>query len=116
MPELPHDIHHLYLAPVALAVDARIDELGHLSLAELRETVGIESDTADWTPELREDALLATVGHLVDTHGWELTWDPRGLRLTHGAATLVLGIPPVLREFLAGRSAATSPAERMRGD
>jgi hypothetical protein len=103
MPELPHGVHDLYLAPVALAVDARIDELGHLSLTELRETVAIQSDTADWTPELREDALLATIGHLVETHDWALKWDPRGLRLSHDSATLVLGIPSVFREFLAGR-------------
>jgi hypothetical protein len=102
MPELPHGIHDLYLAPVAMALDARIDELGQLSLAELRKTVAVESNEAEWTPELREDALLATVGYLIETHGWTLEWAPRGLRLTHGAHTLVLGIPPVFREFLAG--------------
>jgi hypothetical protein len=114
MPELPHGIHDLYLAPVAMALDARIDELGQLSLAALRDTVAVESNEADWTPELREDALLATISHLVETHGWALGWAPRGLRLAHDTHTLVLGIPPVFREFLAGprrEGAADSASE-----
>ena len=31
----PHDVTDLYLAPVALAVDARIEELGQLDKDEL---------------------------------------------------------------------------------
>lgn len=41
-----------------------------------------------------------TVAHLVDCHDWELSWDPRGLRLKHDAHTFVLGIPAVFLEYL----------------
>ncbi|WP_187365875.1 hypothetical protein [Trebonia kvetii] len=38
--------------------------------------------------------------HLTETHHWTLSWDPRGLRLTHDAHTFVLGIPAVFRDYL----------------
>jgi hypothetical protein len=43
---------------------------------------------------------------MIDQHAWEFSWDERGLRLTHDAHTLVLGIPPVFRDYLAGAPAA----------
>jgi hypothetical protein len=96
----PHDIPDLYMSAVALAVDARLADLSKLSVAELRMAVAAASDSGDWTRELRSTALLATVGHLVDRHGWNLDWDPRGIRLTHGEHTFVLGIPQVFEEYL----------------
>ena len=96
----PHDITDLYLAPVALAVDARIEELGHLDMERLAYEVALESDSPDFTRAMREEALLRTVTHLIDTHDWEFSWDPRGLRLSHDAHTFVLGIPAVFRAYL----------------
>jgi hypothetical protein len=104
MAELPHDIADLYLAPFALEVDARIAELGMLGDAELALQVGIASDEPDWTLEMRKDALLLTVGHLIDLHGWSLSWDDRGIRLSHGKHALVLGVPPNFGRFLQGAS------------
>jgi len=98
----PHDVSDLYLAPVLLAVDARIDELGKLDKDGLSYEVALESDTPDITRRMREDALIRTVTHLVDTHHWEFSWDPRGLRLTHDTHTFVLGVPPVFLEYLGG--------------
>ena len=98
----PHDITDLYLAPVALAVDARIEELGHLDMERLAYEVALESDSPDFTRAMREEALLRTVTHLIDTHDWEFSWDPRGLRLTHDAHTLVLGIPAGFRAYIDG--------------
>jgi hypothetical protein len=43
---------------------------------------------------------------MIDQHAWEFSWDERGLRLTHDAHTLVLGIPPVFRDYLADAPAA----------
>jgi hypothetical protein len=43
---------------------------------------------------------------MIDQHAWKFSWDERGLRLTHDAHTLVLGIPPVFRDYLAGVPAA----------
>jgi hypothetical protein len=96
----PHDMTDLYLAPVVLAVDARIEELGRLDKDGLAYEVALESDSPDFTRPMKEEALIRTVTHLIDCHGWELGWDPRGLRVTHDAHTLVLGVPAVFLEYL----------------
>ena len=98
----PHDLTDLYLSPVVLAVDARIEELGHLSKDQLDYEVALESDSPDYTRAMREGALIRTITHLVDRHGWEFSWDPRGLRLSHDAHSLVLGIPAVFAQYLEG--------------
>ena len=67
----PHDLTDLYLSPVVLAVDARIEELGHLSEDQLDYEVALESGSPDFTRRMREEALIRTVTHLVDCHGWE---------------------------------------------
>jgi hypothetical protein len=102
----PHDITDLYLAPVVLAVDARITELGLLDRNGLAYEVALESDSPDFTRAMREEGLIRTITHMIDQHAWEFSWDERGLRLTHDAHTLVLGIPPVFRDYLAGVRAA----------
>jgi len=96
----PHDLTDLYLAPVVLAADARIEELGHLDRDGLAYEVALESDSPGFTRRMREEALIRTVTHLIDRHDWEFTWDPRGLRLTHDAHTFVLGVPAVFLEYL----------------
>ena len=101
MSTMPHDVTDLYLAPVVLAVDARIEELAELDLPHLGRQVALVSDLAEWTRDLRETALLRTIDHLIDLHGWELSWDPRGIRMTHGAHRLVLGVPATFAEFVA---------------
>ena len=100
MPARPHDLTDLYLAPVALVMDARIAELGRLDKEQLAYEVALESDSPGFTREMREEALIRTVTHLTDTHDWDVSWDPRGLRLTHGAHTFVLGIPAVFAEYM----------------
>jgi hypothetical protein len=100
MSERPHDVTDLYLAPVLLAVDARIEELGKLDMSQLAYEVALESDTPDITRHMREDGLIRTVTHLVDTHHWEFNWDPRGLRMAHDAHTFVLGVPAVFLDYL----------------
>jgi hypothetical protein len=96
----PHDATDLYLAPVLLAVDARIEELGKLDKDGLAYEVALESDSPGATRHMREEALIRTVTHLIDPHHWELGWDPRGLRLTHETHTFVLGIPAVFLDYL----------------
>jgi hypothetical protein len=104
----PHDLTDLYLSPVVLAVDARIEELGHLSKEQLEYEVALESDSPDFTRSMREEALIRAITHLVDRHGWEFSWDPRGLRLSHDAHTLVLGIPAVFAEYVEGSPKTTA--------
>ncbi len=96
----PHDVTDLYLAPVILAVDARIEELGKLDKDGLAYEAALESDSPGSTRPMREAALIRTVTHLIDRHHWEFSWDPRGLRLTHDAHTFVLGVPAVFLEYL----------------
>ena len=98
----PHDVTDLYLAPVVLAVDARIEELGQLDKDGLVYEVALDADSPDFTRRIRESGLIRTVTHFIDCHGWELRWDPRGLRLTHDAHTLVLGIPARFRAYIDG--------------
>ena len=100
MADRPHDVTDLYLAPVLLAIDARIEELGRLDMDGLAYEVALESDTRDTTRQLREEALLKTLTHLTETHHWTLSWDPRGIRLAHDAHTFVLGIPAIFRDYL----------------
>ena len=96
----PHDVTDLYLAPVVLAVDARIEQLGQLDKDGLAYEVAFEGDSPDFTRRIRESGLIRTVTHFIDCHGWEFSWDPSGLRLTHDAHTFVLGIPAVFHEYL----------------
>jgi hypothetical protein len=77
---------------------------------ELDKQVALISDKADWTRDLRESGLLETVRHLIDCHHWELSWDPRGLRLSHGDHQFVLGVPPTFSEFLSGAIAGAAHA------
>jgi hypothetical protein len=100
MADRPHDIADLYLAPVTLAVDARIEELGRLDIKGLVYEVALESDSPDYTRQMREEGLIRTITHMIDTHHWAFSWDPRGLRLTHDEHTFVLGIPAVFRDYL----------------
>jgi hypothetical protein len=102
MVAMPHDISDLYLAPVVLALNDRIKELSTLSMSELAEHVALVSDTADWTRELREAALLDAVQHGIECHHWELSWDDRGIRMTHDDHELVLGVPATFTQYLAG--------------
>jgi hypothetical protein len=102
MAERPHDVTDLYLAPVLLAVDARIEELGQLDEDGLAYEVALESDVPDFTRQMRQEALIRAITHLVDTHHWEFSWDPRGIRMTHDAHTLVLGLPAILLDYVAG--------------
>jgi hypothetical protein len=96
----PHDLTDLYLAPVVLTVDARIAELGRLDRDRLVYEVALESDLPDFTRAMREEALIRTVTHLIDSHDWKFSWDPRGLRLTHDTHTFVLGVPAMFLEYL----------------
>jgi hypothetical protein len=102
MADRPRDVADLYLAPVLLAVDAKIEELGKLDKDGLAYEVALESNALDTTRQMREEALIRTITHLTEAHHWALSWDPRGLRLTHDAHTFVLGIPAVFHDYLEG--------------
>jgi hypothetical protein len=98
----------LYLAPVLLAVDARIEELGQLSRTDLDFRIALDSDTPGITRQMREDALIRAITYLTDTHHWRFSWDPRGLRMTHESHTMVLGVPQVFLDYLSGEPEAAA--------
>jgi hypothetical protein len=100
MATIPHDVADLLLAPVALAVDARIASLSRLGPHELRAEVALCSNHSDSTRERRESGLLITLGDLDDLHGWVLSLDPRGVRLAHGQRSLVLGLSESILAYL----------------
>ena len=106
MTTLPHDLSDLHLAPVVLALDARISELSLLDVQELTERVALESDLADWTRDMRISGILETLSHFIDCHGWTLSWDPRGVRVERGLNGVVLGVGPSLVEYVDGAAAA----------
>jgi hypothetical protein len=92
MPARPHDISDLYLAPMALEVDARLEELGRLDKERLAYEVALEADSPDFTREMREEGLIRTITHMIETHKWELSWDPR--RVPPGQPDPVTGSRP----------------------
>lgn len=100
---LPHDTTDLMLAPVALHVDGRLTEFAALQMPALRIEIALASDVPDRTPQQREVALLAALQRFQEMHGWSLSVDPRGVRMSHKEHTLVLGLPAVVRDFLDGR-------------
>jgi hypothetical protein len=100
MTNLPRDVTDLYLAPVVLQVDARLAELSTLNDDDLDMKIAIESDEPNWSAGVRQEGVLRTVSHLVDMHGWALSWDPRGVRLSHGAHSLVLGVPATVQRYV----------------
>lgn len=98
----PHDPTDLRLAPVALEVDERLRELGSLTREELDFRVAVESGADTHTTEMRQRGLLVSVTHLIDLHGWDASWDERGLMLSHSDHRLTLGLPPSLRQYVDG--------------
>jgi hypothetical protein len=99
---LPHDVSDLYLAPVVLAIDAKLDELGTLEPHALAQRVAIESNAPAWSRADREKGLLVAIQHFIDCRGWTMTWDPRGLRLSHAEHAVVLGVPGTFAAYLSG--------------
>lgn len=109
MPNTPRDLDDLRLAPVALAVDAQISSLASLTPEQLQRRIAVESNSGERSADEREQALLATVGYCIDTHGWTLSRDPRGIRMAHGARTVVLGAPATFDAYVtSGQLVVTS--------
>jgi hypothetical protein len=100
MSERPHDLHDLYLAPVALDLDRQLDEFDGLNEEEVRFRVALETNREARDPEERAQLALEAVTHLVDLHGWSADLVPRGLRLRREDHELVLGLPESLRNYL----------------
>ncbi len=106
----PHDVTDLRLAPVALLVDARLEELSALDDAQLAEAILFGANQQPHTEPERGEALVAAATHLIDLAGWRAAWDPRGLRLVHHDHTLVLGVSRRLVNWVEGVSGTVGVA------
>ena len=100
MTSTPRDLSDLYLAPIVLGIDARIEHLASLSPAEFILAVEIVADRPIDYRTLREEALLSAIVGLDDYHGWTFDWHPRGLRISHGDRSVVLGVPSTFTDYL----------------
>lgn len=96
----PHDITDLYLAPVALDIDAEIATLERCTPDELLTYIVVATNHEPRSAEERRRYFVEAVTHLHEMHGWRATCDARGLRLTHGQHTLVLGLPATALTYL----------------
>ena len=96
----PHDVTDLYLAPVALDLDTELGSLAGKSEHALLVYVALHTDREPSTIEERRTLLLAAFAHVCDVHDWRLSWDPRGLRISHDEHGIVLGVPREVRRFV----------------
>lgn len=95
----PTDLADLALAPVALAVSCRLEQLGQLSRVELAFAIAAATDHEP-TPGRRAELLIDLLARDLDLHQWKLSCCPSGLRLQHDGRELTLGLAPSLRAFL----------------
>ena len=96
----PHDVDDLHLAPVALHLDAELEQRAERSDEDIQFEVTLATNGAPISADERRASMLATLSHRQDLHGWGLEWCDRGLRLTHEGHSLVLGIPATVRTYL----------------
>ena len=106
MPTLPHDVTDLYLAPIVLALDERLEELGALTDDQLRRRIAVDADESDWVDAPTAEQVLRTIAFVLDLRGWELAWHARGIALSHGRYHIVLGAPANLTRYAASGASA----------
>ena len=73
MAERPHDVTDLYLAPVVLEAESRLEQLGTLSPDEFGFQVTLETNIEPGNAAERRTAFLETMRRRVELHGWELS-------------------------------------------
>ena len=100
MAERPQDRTDLYLAPVVLGVEERLEELARLSGDDLRFQVILETDVEPRDAAERREAFVETMRRRVELHGWSLSLRERGLAVSHDEHTIVLGLPNNVKEYL----------------
>jgi len=83
LPTLTKDLTDLQLAPRVLTIDRRLDELDLLELRELRLGVALQAPAPERSRASRRQALLMMVCHQLDSRGWAMSWNDRGIRILH---------------------------------
>lgn len=100
MPQLPHDLADLALAPLVLAVEDQLESWSGLDEAEMGLRIALETNREPRTADERRAAVLQALFRFVDPRGWQGSWSARGLRLQHELRVVTLGVPPNLRAWL----------------
>jgi hypothetical protein len=100
VPTTPRDYADLFLAPVALEIDLRLEDFAGLDRDTLHKKVVLETNSEARDRAGRAHDVVSSVTHVLDLHGWTAGWDPRGLRLRHHRHTLVLGVPRNVIEYV----------------
>jgi len=100
VPNPPRDYADLFLAPVALEIDQRLEDVALLDRDTLHKKVVLETNSEAIDRAGRARDVVDSVTHVLDLHGWTAGWDDRGLRLSHHRHTLVLGVPRNLVEYV----------------
>lgn len=96
----PRDITDLYLAPLALELDDRLEQLAGLSVDDLLFKVALDTGREPRTNDEHREGLLRVITDGLDLHGWTVRLTPRGVRLEHGDHFLVLGVGRAVLDFI----------------
>lgn len=97
----PHDITDMFLSPVALHFDRRLAALTGRTHQQIDLEVALATNREPRSADERARFLLESLTQMVPAHGWDVSWDRRGLRLSHADHEVTLGIPDSVREYLA---------------
>lgn len=100
MATLPRDVADLALAPLVLQLDRQLASYSALNADEIHLRVSLEVDADPHFAPARRECVLDALTRYVDTHGWDLSWTTRGLRLHHDTRSVTLGVPPSLAGYL----------------
>lgn len=99
---VPQNLADLYLAPVALGVDAWLEHNTDVPAAQLQFDVVLVTNIEPSTREDRAKALVEAIKEATDVHGWDISLVRRGIRLSHGEHAVTLGLPENVQRFLDG--------------
>jgi hypothetical protein len=97
----PHNIADLYLAPVTLGIEAELDILVGKTEHDVLRYIALATNHEPRNVAERRADFIEAVTHLQEMHGWQASWDPRGLRLANDERSVVLGLPPAVSSYLA---------------
>ncbi len=98
----PHDFTDLMLAPTLIDLDDVLERLGDLNPGELAFELILATNQEPRDAAERADVLLDSLRVRLDLHRWNLALTDRGLSVEHGGRAVVLGLPPNVRDYLAG--------------
>ncbi|HYF73461.1 MAG TPA: hypothetical protein VD864_11615 [Nocardioides sp.] len=98
----PRDLTDLYLAPLLIALEERLEQLAPLNPGALAFEIILVTNQEPRDRAERAGMVIEVLQTGLDLHGWTLSLEPRGLRVEHAGRGVVLGLPTNLRDYLVG--------------